>query len=346
MNFNEILIIIIIIFLISYHKHLYEYFIDNNNNKDKFKIIIYYPFHFNTHIGGIIVLTYFAIKINEILKDKIVYLFSDYLNIINTENFYFDNFTKDTNFDKDKTIVIYSEGIEGNPLNAKYVIRWILAELSINTSSNIYKTWEQNDLVYYFNKEPKIIQNSEKIGTIYKLLTLIYLNPKVIITNFEKRNDWCFTYRKSHIHKNINNIHPNDSYELDRFISQDDSIKAFNKYKYFVCYDPLTFLSIMSLLCGCITIIYPIEGISKKEWLNTTIFYEYMKDNNINDIYGLAYGIEDISYAEETISKAPKLINDIINNINNNYINLFLDDIEKILKKEITFENTVKNNYY
>jgi hypothetical protein len=233
----------------------------------------------------------------------------------------------------------------GNPLKAKYIIRWILAEISVNTTSDIYKVYGKDDLIYYFNKEIKFDNNPEKIGSIYKMLTLIYLNPKVTMTNFEKRNGWCFTYRKSYIHKNINNIHPTEAYELDRFISQDDSIKAFNKYKYFVCYDPLTFLAMMSLLCGCITIIYPIEGMNKKEWLNTTIFSDYMKYNNINNIYGLAYGIEDLSFAEETISKAPKLVNDVINSINNKYIELFLDDVEKLFKKEITLENTVANNY-
>jgi hypothetical protein len=336
MNINKIFFILIILLISFYY---YENFINNN----KFKIIIYYPYIFNKDIGGILILTYFAIKINEIVKNKIVYLFNDNTTIINTDNFYFDNFTKDKNFDKENTIVIYAEGIVGNPLNAKYVIRWILAELSINSDVNNYKSWDKNDLVYYFNKETKINKNPEKIGNIYKMLTLIYLNPKIIMKNFEKRYDWCFTYRKSHIHKNINIIHPTNSYELPRFISQDDCIVVFNKYKYFISYDPLTFLIIMSLLCGCITIIYPIKGINKKEWLKLSIFNEYMKDNNINDIYGLAYGIEDLQFAEETISKAPKLVNDIINSINNIYIELFLDDVNNIKKK--IFKNTVKNNY-
>jgi hypothetical protein len=341
MDFNKIFFILIILsILFYYYKNIYEYFI----NEDKFKIIIYYPYTFSKDIGGVLILTYFAIKINEILKDNVVYLFNDNTTIINTENFYFNNFTKDRNFNKENTIVIYAEGVVGNPLNAKYVIRWILAELSINSAADIYKSWGKDDLVYYFNKEERMNKNPEKIGNIYKILTLIYLNPKVIMTNLEKRNGWCFTYRKSNIHKNIDIIHPSEAYELARFISQDKCVEVFNKYKYFVCYDPLTFLSIMSLLCGCITIIYPIKGTSKKEWLSSSIFNEYMKDNNIDDIYGLAYGIEDLSFAEETISKAPKLVNDVINSINNKYIELFLDDIEN--KKEIKFENTVDNNYY
>jgi hypothetical protein len=323
-----------------YYKNIYEYFI----NKDKFKIIIYYPYPFSKDSGGVMILCYFAIKINEILKDKLVYLFNDNTTIINTEDFYFDNFTKDINFNKENTIVIYAEGVVGNPLNAKYVIRWILAELSINSPIDIYKSWGKDDLVYYFNKEDRMNNNPEKIGSIYKMLTLIYLNPKVTIINFEKRNGWCFTYRKSNIHKNIDIIHPLEAYELDRFISQDKCVEAFNTYKYFVCYDPLTFLYMMSLLCGCITILHPIEGMTKKEWLKISLFNEYMEDNNIDDIYGLAYGIEDLPFAEETISKAPKLVNDVINNINTKYINLFLEDVENT--KEIKFENTVNNNYY
>jgi len=341
MYFNKIIFILIILFILFYYyENIYEYFTNDN----KFKIIIYYPYTFSKDIGGVLILTYFAIKINEILNDNVVYLFNDNTTIINTENFYFNNFTKDRNFNKENTIVIYAEGVVGNPLNAKYVIRWILAEISINSDQDIYKSWGKDDLVYYFNKEEKMNKHPEKIGNIYKILMLIYLNPKVIMTNFKKRNLWCFTYRKSNIHKNIDIIHPPEAYELVRFVSQDKCVEVFNKCKYFVCYDPLTFLSIMSLLCGCITIIYPIEGTSKKQWLQSSIFNEYMKDNKIDDIYGLAYGIEDLPFAEETISKAPKLVNDVINNINSKYIDLFLEDIEN--KREIKFENTVNNNYY
>ena len=103
----------------------------------------------------------------------------------------------------------------------------------------------------------------------------------------------------------------------------------------------------MSLLCGCITIVYPIEGINKKEWLKTTIFNDYLTDNNIDNIYGFAYGLEDLPFAEETINKAPDQVKDIINNINNEYLNTFLNDMKNFQNnKEIKFENTVENNYY
>ena len=55
----------------------------------------------------------------------------------------------------DNTIVIYPEVIEGNPLNAPHVIRWILAEVGINVNNNIINSWGKNDLVYYFNCENK-----------------------------------------------------------------------------------------------------------------------------------------------------------------------------------------------
>lgn len=348
LNINKIIFILILLIGMYYYqniKPLDEQF--ESLVKNKFKIIIYFPFGFDINIGGLVVLTYFAIKINEILKDKIVYLFNNSTTLINNENIYFDNFTNDINFDKENTIVIYPEITHGNPLNAKYIVRWILAELSINCSGDIYKSWGKDDLVYYYNKEIKMDKNSEKMGNIYKMLTLIYVNPKISITNFEPRNDWCFTYRKSHIHKNINIIHPDNSFEINRYLDQNKCIEVFNKYKYFVSYDPLTFLYVMSLLCGCITIVYPIEGINKKEWLKTTIFNDYLTDNNIDNIYGFAYGLEDLPFAEETINKAPDQVKDIINNINNEYLNTFLNDMKNFQNnKEIKFENTVENNYY
>ena len=64
--------------------------------------------------------------------------------------FYNNDFPKD-----DNTVVIYCEGTQGNPLNAKNVVRWMLSELGQNVPYDWVNTWGKNELVYYFNSELK-----------------------------------------------------------------------------------------------------------------------------------------------------------------------------------------------
>ena len=106
------------------------------------------------------------------------------------ENSIFDDYY-DNNFDLNETVVIYGETIEGNPLNAPYVVRWILAPLGICSNSNICNTWGKNDLVYYFNSEEKIKNNPEKLGSVYKLLNIMYINPYAKINNTNSRSGIC-----------------------------------------------------------------------------------------------------------------------------------------------------------
>jgi len=218
-----------------------------------------------------------------------------------------------------------------------------LGELGISSNKNIFKTWGKNDLVYYYNSELKFNNFPEKIGSIYKLLTTIYINPSIKKYNFDERNGYCYTLRKLHIHKNINYIHPSDSFEITRNHTQDDYIEIFNKYKYFICYDPLTFLIIIASLCGCIPIVYPIKDISKKEWIQTTGLNEYFKQKNNYSFYGIAYGDspEELEFAKNTINLVEEQWNDI-----KKYEQKFVDNFINDMNNFDNCINTVENNYY
>ena len=54
----------------------------------------------------------------------------------------------------------------------------------------------------YFNSELKFIQNPEKLGNIYKLLSSLYINPDAKQYNFGERTGVCFATRKQGWHKN------------------------------------------------------------------------------------------------------------------------------------------------
>jgi hypothetical protein len=244
----------------------------------------------------------------------------------------------------ENTIVIYGETIKGNPMNAKYVVRWILAELGIISPLEIANTWGKNDLVYYFNSEKKFIESPEKIGNIYKLLSIIYLNPYIKQTNFNTRKGICYTIRKGYeIHKNkLRLVHPKTAFEITREHGQMDYVKFFNTYEYFMCYDSNTFLVVMAALCGCIPVIYKVEGLTKKDWINTTSAAEYCKFKGIDNLYGIAYGREDMDYAKKTIHLVREQWNDIINFCKNKTVIPFINDIQNFDK----MINTIQNNYF
>ncbi len=307
----------------------------NLSNYIRKKILIYPHMKYDKSNGGIVVQYYLAEKLD--LMGEQVRLFDRFKSTQNdfNINYYNNDFVLD-----DNTMVIYCEGIKENPLNAKNVTRWLLSELGMNVRSNSYKKWGHNDLVYYFNYERKIYDKFKTNNDIYKSMSLIYIDNNICNYNINERNGYCYTIRKGKIDQN-NIYHPVGSFEITRKHSQKDYIEFFNKYKYFISYDPLTFLNIISALCGCISIIYPLNNVSKKEWYRTTIIARYLEENN-EDLYGIAYGnsIEEISFASTTIDKVKEQWEKILN-----YISI---DIENFVK-DININNNnniIKNIFY
>lgn len=337
-KFNNMTEVEVVLYWLNNNTLLDTNVIETENKDIKYQpknIIIYPHMNFNFKDGGITVQYYLASLLDKLgLKVRI------YTSRFTNKNNIFNNFYNN-DFNINNAIVIYCEGINGNPLNAPYVIRWMLSELGKNVPYDYVNSWNKNELVYYFNSEPKIINNYDNF---YKFLTVIFINPDIKNYNLDERFNYCHTFRKSFYHNNVNIIHPTNSFEINRSHSQEDYIKLFNNYKYFVSYDPLTFLSIIAPLCGCISIVYPIENVNKEEWLKTSALYQYFKEKGNFEIYGIAYGnsSEELEFAEKTIHMVKDQWDDIINNYQTKLINNFIDDINNF----DTCINTIKNNFY
>lgn len=252
----------------------------------------------------------------------------------------------DIDVSRDDTIVIYCEGVEGNPLNGKNVVRWMLSELGKNVPHYFMHGWGKNEVIYYFNGEPKHVREHEKMGNIYKLLPLLYFNPNIKQRNHEPRTRECHTFRKAahHVHayhRHISNIHSNNSTLIDFDNNHDRTISIFNEHDCFYCYDPLTWLAFMAPVCGCYAIVHPVAGQDKREWLNNTSLGVYMTENNVEDIYGIGYGLEEREYAKSTCHLAKQQWDDMQHYFNVTCLDRFIEDIGHFHD----LKNRVGNNF-
>jgi len=298
-----------------------------------FNFVVYTP-PLKHNIGGIVVLHNLAKEL-LVLKVK-TFLYTGYAPY---KNDFCNNFilkSKSQIINDENTIVIYPEIIKGNPLNAKYVVRWLLCDVGIHTDKEIYKTWGKDDLVFHYSTF-NMKYNPEKITQLYT----IWINPNVKNTNpTEQRSGSCYMIRKGNqFHKTIKNMHPSDSILLDKN-SLEDNIKIFNEKEYFYCYDPYSFYDSIAALCGCIPIIYPLENSNKLDWLKTKgLFQVYL--NQRDNLSGIAYGNEpiEIEYAKNTLHLASQEKQDALN--------FGLETIKKFVKLSTEyFDNKDLNKKY
>jgi hypothetical protein len=252
----------------------------------------------------------------------------------------------DIDVSSNDTIVIYCEGVEGNPFNGKNVVRWMLSELGKNVPHSFMYSWRKHEIVYYFNGEPKHVREPSKMGNIFKLLSLLYFNPNVKQYNYQPRNKECHTFRKTgyHVglyHKQVYRIHSGHSTLIDFDNNHDRTISIFNEHDCFYCYDPLTWLAFMAPVCGCYTIVHPVAGQDKRTWLSNTALSRYMIENNVQDIYGIGYGLNEREYAKSTLHLAKQQWDDMQHYFNVTCLDRFIEDIGHFRD----LKNRVGNNF-
>lgn len=287
------------------------------------KFIVYLHLPTNHGCGGVVVQLMLARALYERgVSCKIVCPHG------NTENPIYNIFGSIDDIDDD-TYVIYSEGITGNPLGAKNVIRWIL----YGTQSNVSNTFLETDIIYYFLPFCKLNNSLNK-------LTCIYLNPNIYNKNIQRDIKSCFIIRKGN---NYSKNHGNNrsfglgsqkkrlvgslrlidnslSLNIDYLRTHDEYIEIFNRSKLFFCYDPACFLTIIALMCGCIVIQDPMAGYSEEEWLRTCA-------GSTERLKGLAYGIGNLPFAIATIHEAPEQCRRLIDSVNSS-IDTFIQQMK------------------
>jgi hypothetical protein len=320
--------------IISYYHNIGKNLRHTKNNK--LKIVIYTPI-FDITCGGVVVMHNLVKLINE-LHNPNIYAKLFIINGIRYKNIFCNDFATIEDID-DNTLVIYPEIVSGNPLNAKNVLRWILLDLGIDMPLNHYENWGNKDLIYFW-------ETKDTTNNYFKQLSCPWLNN--IFYNkglkFEERYKTCYLIKKGLlIHKNINYYHnKNTSLCLDNIKSLKEKSDIFNECKYFYCYDPNSMYVIYALLCGCIPVIYPLEGVSKTEYMKNRICN---CNNELIDI-GFAYGNSEneINNSIQKNKNSGLLINKIFDFYKNN-VSIFCDEIYNNVFNNNELDNTVKNYY-
>jgi hypothetical protein len=148
-----------------------------------------------------------------------------------------------------------------------------------------------------------------------KLTVFNYYFDKLYVTNKESRKGFC--------HLGHKNTPPNGGETFKMFSSFDlgnwktsgafDYLREqFNKYEYFLTYDQKSFFTLAATLCGCKAIILN-PGPSYELHQNAySLSEDYGKSmtpteyrlNNPIQMYGIAYGLDDIAWANKTIDFA------------------------------------------
>jgi hypothetical protein len=276
------------------------------------KIIISSPYYQTIH-GGVIVLHKLCHILNEIGFDSYMVNFNGATSPIklnpnyNTKNINWES------IDKENDIIVYPEITMGNPYGFKKCVRYILYHTS---QKNIHHTWGNDDFWIYFREGFYDNLKEKNILTIRDTKVDYFQN-----LGLERTEDSCFTIRKGNRYNHIyKKYHPENSKEIG-YMSDGDFLNVFNKHKRFYSYDADTYLSIIAALCGCESVIVPIEGLSKEEW----------KSKNKDRQYGIAYGLDDI----ENCKNVDKLKQELVNTEKNQYIevNDMFDKIVDYFKK-------------
>jgi hypothetical protein len=239
------------------------------NEKEKVTYIVYCPWRIEVS-GGHVALHSLVKNLAD--SGEIVYNLSKPFYSCNAKTLKGDFF-----FDRERTVVIYPEIIEGNPLNAKHVARWILYD----TDPLVESTWNKNDEYWYYTLKFNTTKISDK-----RILSAYNFNS--FKNDKEKTKENLLLIRKK-TPKVFS--HPKDCVEIENPETIEEFVRIASDFKNFYTYDDATFYSVIAAQLGCNSVI-----------LNPTQSSDEFRLSSPLMEYGVAYGNteDEIKRASET----------------------------------------------
>ena len=252
----------------------------------KLKFYIYFGIPFDPYTGGIVALHKLLHNLNFLGEEA-------YINTLDKHPNWLGKSYKDNDvIDYDNSIIIYPEVINDNPLNFKYVVRWLLYERNtiFPKTDWIYSFWD------YFKPHQDNLDQLKGLLSAFDLQKNIFYDKGGRISG-----STCYVVRKGS-NKKLDK-HPRDSLQIDNYkeLGGNEYLsKIFSKHEFFISYDDATFLTVQAALCGCIPIIIPNDNISEDIW-----------KNSIDLQYGHSYGLNNIQYAINTRNELLNVIKEM-----------------------------------
>lgn len=190
-------------------------------------------------------------------------------------------------FNRNNTIVVYPDIINGNPLCAKHVMRWLLYFYKYE---NVKGAYSKDDLFVCFRD----IFNNSNLNPENLCLQISYFNDTLYKRyNYGPRKGKCYIIYKGRNRKDLPTHFDGPCFNND--MTQEELVKMLNEHEYCYSYDTQSFYNVIASLCGCKTIIVMEPGKSVEDYLT----------EGEREHYGRAYGDtpEQIEYAEKTRDK-------------------------------------------
>jgi hypothetical protein len=178
------------------------------------------------------------------------------------------------------TVVLYPEIVRGNPLKARNVVRWLLYHDPAKT--------------YHFGRDDMFFRVDRNFDHPGKLsggapdLFLYEIHPAYRDEGRSDRKGACYMVRKGYDKPPIPETE--NALLLDGK-SHEEIARAFNRCEVFYSYDEATMYSQYAALCGCLSIVIPGNHASREEWI----------DGYAIARYGIAYGLDDVEHARNTM---------------------------------------------
>jgi hypothetical protein len=252
-------------------------------NKLKFYVIFGAPF--DPHSGGLIALHKLVHNLTILGEDA-------YINAPFKNPKWLGNIYDSHSIDYENSVGIYPEVVPDNPFNFKYTVRWLLYERGMLYSKSdwIYNYWP------YFKAHPENQNQIKGLLSAFDIQRDIFYDKGI-----RQKGKYCHVIRKG-ANKKLNQ-HPSGSIGIDDYYSKGGNnylSQIFNECEFLISYDDATFLTSQAILCGCIPIIIPNDGVSEEEWKNSIDLHKY----------GHSYGLNDIQHAIDTREQFLRVIDE------------------------------------
>jgi hypothetical protein len=257
--------------------------------------------------GGILVLHKLAYEIARRGYKVTIFTTPEYPH----ENIVVQNNSSENNlnftYDLKNTVIIPSFDWKNNS-DLIYVARWALYHITDSYMVNV----EETDEVFNFGTF-----NIPTDKVVNKLTVLDYHLDLYKNQNRDRIGKYCHLFLKNTPTDAEEIIKQLNSFDISDYKSRgcfEYLAQVFNEYEYFLTFDDKTFHTVAASMCGCKSIILGEKNIIPEE---------FRKQNPIQK-YGVAYGFDDLNWAEETIDLVTNNIKNLIES-DNKSIQDFID---------------------